>query len=194
MSKKKNKKRSYSKRKYGQRTRTEDGFASKLESKMWKEVKKILPKNHKLSYETHKLPYVLEKNYVPDFIIHRPDGSTIFLEVKGFFRPSDRTKLLAVKRLEPTVDIRLVFARDNKLHSKSNTTYSAWCVKNGFKFSVGGVPREWFQSEPNGAHKRRHRSSHSRPSKQLVRNQKDRAQDDRGNLDLFANVSSKKQD
>jgi hypothetical protein len=139
----KQKKKRVWKRKYGHAKKTGE-FASKLESTMWKQVKKMLPKGHKLSYETKKLPYVLEKNYVPDFVISRPDGSLVFLEVKGYFRPSDRTKLLAVKRVNSDLDIRLVFDKDNKIHAKSNTTYSQWCERNGFKYCFREIPKSWF--------------------------------------------------
>jgi len=46
-------------------------------------------------YESRKLAYVLECNYIPDFLL--PNG--IFLEVKGRLTSEDRRKMKAVKNL-----------------------------------------------------------------------------------------------
>lgn len=98
-------------------------------------------KNVKLKYETLKLPYVIEKYYLPDFVI---EGTDIVVEVKGYFRATDRTKMLAVKKANPNLDIRFVFPQDNKLFSRSKTRYSDWCEKNGFKYHIGTeIPKEW---------------------------------------------------
>lgn len=56
--------------------------------------------------------------------------------------------MIAVREANPALDIRMVFAADNKLHKHSPTRYSDWCVKNGFKYHIGiDVPREWLDSE-----------------------------------------------
>lgn len=131
------------------------GVRNNLEEKYWKQVLSILKKKnyrkrnkYRLEYETEKLPYVLPspiRNYHPDFIIRRPNGKTLYLEIKGFYRPEDRVKMLAVKRANPEADIRMVFPRDNKLNAKSKTTYSDWCKKYGFKYCIGEIPEEWFK-------------------------------------------------
>ena len=98
----------------------------------------------KITYETVSLPYTVRKNYWPDFVCVRPDGHTFYIEVKGYFRPEDRTKLRAVIQEVPRPDIRLVFGANNKISSKSKMRYSDWCDKYGFPYSVGTVPKEWF--------------------------------------------------
>ncbi len=117
-------------------------YRSLLEIKMLQQIEKL--KVH-VDYETERFPYSIRRTYVPDFVCKRADGTTFYIEVKGYLRPSDRTKLLAVKETSPTIDLKLVFAQDNKLNSKSKTRYSEWAIKHGFEFSIGHVKKEWFQ-------------------------------------------------
>jgi hypothetical protein len=94
-------------------------------------------------YESMSFSYVKECRYTPDFIL--PCG--VILEAKGWFRPEDRSKLLAVKANNPGIDLRLVFQNArNRLNKKSKTTYGEWASKNGFPFSDGGVvPADWIK-------------------------------------------------
>ena len=121
------------------------GLKGSLEPKISKQIDKLVKGTRIVKkYETDRLPYFLLKNYVPDFPIVFPDGRTMYLEVKGWLRPSDRTKMIAVKKNNPQADIRFVFGKDNKLHKSSKTTYSEWAIKNGFQYAIGEVPKEWF--------------------------------------------------
>lgn len=94
-------------------------------------------------YESKTITYKVEetRRYTPDFIL--PNG--VVLEVKGYFRASDRKKLLLIKEQNPDLDLRLVFQRaENRIHKSSKTTYADWCKKYGFTFSTGGrVPASW---------------------------------------------------
>lgn len=98
-----------------------------------------------VTYESVQLPYTIVENrrYIPDFIVETPSGRTLYLEVKGYFRPDDRKKLAAVREAHPEKDIRLVFKTDNKLNAKSPTRYSDWCKKHGWTYAVGPIPEEW---------------------------------------------------
>ena len=91
-------------------------------------------------YEPCKVPYVIEANYIPDFQV-----GDVYLETKGFFKPTDRRKMVAVKKSNPDLDIRLVFqAPYNKISKKSKTTYAKWAEKNGFPWcAYYAIPREW---------------------------------------------------
>lgn len=86
-------------------------------------------------YESEKIPYLLAGHYLPDFIIITPTGK-IYIETKGYFRPEAKRKLVAVKKLNPHLDIRILFYAANK-------KYIAWAIRNGFTYAVGKVPREW---------------------------------------------------
>lgn len=94
------------------------------------------------TYEAEKLPYTIECIYNPDFSL--PGG--ILIETKGLFTSIDRRKHLAVKMAHPERDIRFIFQRDNRIHKNSNTRYSDWCKRHGFKYHVGiGFPKEWLK-------------------------------------------------
>lgn len=94
----------------------------------------------KFGYETLKLPYTLNHVYSPDFVL--PNG--IIIEAKGKLTPQDRTKMIAVKKHYPDLDIRFVFMRgDNTLNASSKTTYMSWAQKNGFPSADGEIPDEW---------------------------------------------------
>lgn len=96
-----------------------------------------------LAYESETIPYVLEKTYVPDFIITRKDGTKLYIESKGYFRPEDRSKLLAIKRQNPDLDLRIIFQRNDKI-KRSKSRYSDWAVRHSFDYHIGfEVPKEW---------------------------------------------------
>ncbi len=98
----------------------------------------------KYEYEAHKLVYYPKpKVYIPDFYL--PDND-IYIEAKGFFRPSDRRKMLAVKEQHPELDIRFVFMRNNLLSKNSKSTYGDWAEKHGFQWCIyPNIPPDWFQ-------------------------------------------------
>lgn len=97
-----------------------------------------------VEYETEKLPYSVPGKYLPDFILKRTDGSKLYIETKGYFRYQDQVKMIAVKESNPSLDIRLVFYRDQPVRKGAKLTYSGWAEKNGFVYAIATVPREWF--------------------------------------------------
>jgi hypothetical protein len=114
-------------------------YRSRLEERLarWLELN-----DHPFEYETLKLPYTLESVYTPDFII--PNG--VIIEAKGYFKPEDRRKMLAVRKAHPELDIRLVFQQPyNTLTKTSKTTYAAWADKYNFPWAAAhNIPDEWF--------------------------------------------------
>ena len=75
-------------------------------------------------YESTKVPYTIQHNYHPDFVL----PNNVYLEAKGYWEPADRRKVLAVKRDNPDIDLRMVFqAPFNTISKKSKTTYAQWC-------------------------------------------------------------------
>lgn len=133
-------------RKFKKRSRAKvlpSGMKSKLEEDVASQLKKI--KKIHYSYETDKFKYVIkERTYIPDFTIVLPSGRIFYIEAKGYLRPEDRTKMVAVKLANPNADIRFLFSKDNKLNGKSKTRYSEWADKHGFLYAIGTVPRAWF--------------------------------------------------
>jgi hypothetical protein len=105
---------------------------NKFEKKIYKQLKKSgLP----FGYETNSYSYILVRRYIPDFVISTPVGK-LFVECKGYLRPEDRSKLVAVKKIHPEIDLRIVFYSKNK-------KYIRWAEKNGFKYAIGEIPEEW---------------------------------------------------
>lgn len=92
-------------------------------------------------YESEKVPYILQCSYTPDFCL----VNGVYLETKGLFTPEDRRKILAVKKDNPDMDLRMVFqAPFNKISKKSKTTYAAWCDKHDIKWcAFHSIPIEW---------------------------------------------------
>ena len=94
-------------------------------------------------YEAGKYDYQLTSNYTPDFFLK----NGVILEVKGFYKPSDRRKMLAIKQQHPELDIRFVFQRNNTLTKASKTTYGDWCDKHGFPWCIfPNIPPSWLNA------------------------------------------------
>lgn len=86
-------------------------------------------------YEEERIPYILARHYIPDFILYTPLGK-VYVECKGYLRPEDKSKLRAVKKLNPQVDLRIVFYRPVE-------SYIKWCERWGFKYAIEKVPKDW---------------------------------------------------
>jgi len=104
--------------------------------------------NIPILYETEKIKYQVTRlfTYTPDFLL--PNG--IYIEVKGWFKPEDRAKHLAIRKDCPFIDIRFIFDNPNtKLNyrSKLGKTYAEWCQHHGFLYCKlsDGIPREWLE-------------------------------------------------
>jgi hypothetical protein len=95
-----------------------------------------------VEYEAERFPYVIRSHYLPDWKI--ADG--LFVETKGYFSAKNRSDLLSFREQYPDVTILLVFERsNNKLNSRSKTTYGEWATKYGFDWADirDGIPRRW---------------------------------------------------
>ena len=51
-------------------------------------------------YESTKVPYTIQHNYHPDFVL----PNHVYRETKGYWDSADRRKILAVKRDNPSID------------------------------------------------------------------------------------------
>jgi hypothetical protein len=113
-------------------------FRSGLEDRLSKHLEKL---NVPYLFECSKYSYTTESKYTPDFFL--PNG--VIIEAKGFFKPTDRRKMLAVKDQHPELDIRFVFQRNNTISKNSTTTYGGWADKHGFPWCVfPNIPTDWF--------------------------------------------------
>lgn len=110
----------------------------KLKNKFEQKIDRQLKKS-KLSYkyEGEKLAYYFTGHYIPDFVVDTGHGK-IYIEAKGYLRPEHKRKMASVKKLHPTLDIRIVFYSSNKKFIK-------WAEKLGFMYAIGEIPKEWLQ-------------------------------------------------
>ena len=92
-------------------------------------------------YESTQIPYTIQHHYRPDFVL----PNHVYLEAKGYWDPADRRKILAVKKDNPYIDLRMVFQSPyNKISKKSKTTYAQWCEKHDIPWaSFHDIPLEW---------------------------------------------------
>jgi hypothetical protein len=95
-------------------------------------------------YEVCEIPYVLERNYRPDFFL-RDYG--FYIEAKGLLDREAKAKMLAVKKQHPDLDIRFVFYDADKRIPGTKQTHGEWATKNGFIWSSKEVPFEWLQKK-----------------------------------------------
>lgn len=104
-------------------------------------------------YEPERLdwfpPPAKMRKYTPDFKIMHKDGSYFFVEFKGFLRPNDKPKMIAVKKQNPDIDIRFVFMNAHKYIDKrvrkdgSRMTYADWADRYGYKWAEMTIPEDW---------------------------------------------------
>ena len=117
-------------------------FKSGFEKSIWE----TLPHKKKgldIQYESCKIPYKLPcpvKNYIPDIVVTFSNGKKIYIELKGYFRTTDKAKMKAVKLTNPDLDIRMVFTRKDKRYEK-------WCEKNKIPCAFSYVPKSWFKEQ-----------------------------------------------
>jgi len=115
-------------------------FRSKLEEKV-ADLLTNLGVNYE--YESTKVPYIIQHHYTPDFVL----PNYTYLETKGYWDAADRRKILAVKKANPQIDLRMVFqAPYNTISKKSKTTYAQWCEKHNILWSsFHNIPLDWLR-------------------------------------------------
>jgi predicted nuclease of restriction endonuclease-like RecB superfamily len=110
----------------------------KTRNKFEESIRKQLRKAKiKFTYESERIPYILCRHYIPDFILITPNGK-IYIECKGYLRPEDKSKMSAIKRLNPKLDIRLLFYENRPKQIK-------WAERVGFRYAIGTIPIEWLE-------------------------------------------------
>ena len=108
----------------------------KTRNKFEQKIERSLKKSKiSFKYESERIPYLIAGHYIPDFVLTTKRGK-IFLETKGHFRPEAKRKMVAVKKLNPSLDIRLIFY-SRKLKD------IRWAEKHGFLYSIETVPKDW---------------------------------------------------
>lgn len=99
-------------------------------------------------YEPHTVPYMVERNYIPDLFM-----GGVYVECKGYFRQDAQRKMKAVKAQHPELDIRFLFQRANSpvqgakpRKDGSKMTCAEWADRQGFLWAEGEtIPEEWIK-------------------------------------------------
>ena len=120
------------------KNKKEPKFRSKLEEKVATLLQEL---GISYEYESTQVPYVIQHNYTPDFLL----PNHVYLETKGYWDAADRRKVLAVKRDNPFIDLRMVFQSPyNTISKKSKTTYAKWCDKHEIPWTAyHEIPMDW---------------------------------------------------
>ncbi len=103
-------------------------YKSKLEEQIAKQL------GDAWAYEDGSLQYHIPKSYKPDFV---NADKTVFVEVKGWFRPGDTLKYKNVASKCRSVGIEFIMVLQTptkKVRKESQTTMSEWCDKNNIKW------------------------------------------------------------
>ena len=113
-------------------------FKSKLEERI---ATLFVTLGVQYEYESEKISYTIQHHYCPDFVL----PNHVYLEAKGYWAPADRRKILAVKKDNPDMDLRMVFqAPYNKINKKSKTTCAMWCEKHDIPWTAyHDIPLDW---------------------------------------------------
>ena len=80
------------------------------------------------SYEPTQLPYVVVKNYTPDFVYQ-----DVVVECKGYFRVGDVAKYLSINEECKRRGLRFVmvlYSPKKKVRKGAKLTMSEWCDKH----------------------------------------------------------------
>lgn len=101
-------------------------YRSKLESVVAKNLGKDW------AYEPESVSYVVERNYIPDFV-----KGNICIEVKGYFRVGDQPKYIGVNNALKEQGRELVFilSDPNKpVRKGAKLTMAKWCEKHSIRY------------------------------------------------------------
>ena len=92
-------------------------------------------------YESTKIPYTIQHHYSPDFVL----PNYTYLEAKGYWSPEDRRKILAVKKDNPDINLKMIFQSPyNTISKKSKTTYAQWCERHDIPWThFHDIPLDW---------------------------------------------------
>ena len=81
-------------------------------------------------YEPYKVPYVVYRDYIPDFVYTATNGYSYLIECKGYFRQGDTQKYKAIRdSLEGAELVFLLSDEYKKVRKGSKMTMGQWCEK-----------------------------------------------------------------
>ena len=117
---------------------------SKFRSKLEERVATAL--DGKWIYEPRSYPYVTYRNYTPDFVCHVATDTQVhevWIEVKGYFRPSDTAKYKAIRAMYPEHRLVMCFSHPHKpVRKGAKLTMAQWAIKEGWEWTTPNAIEE----------------------------------------------------
>lgn len=97
-------------------------------------------------YEPFKVPYVVPKKYLPDFVGKHKAGTEILIEAKGYFRVGDTQKYTSIRdSLDQNKElVFLLYDPNKKIRKGAKMTMSEWCEKEGLRWFTLETIRDAF--------------------------------------------------
>lgn len=118
-------------------------YRSQLEEAVGADLVKL---GHVADYEPDDFEYTIHRKYTPDFRV-----GDFYIEVKGWFSGSDRSKLLAVIKANPNLPLFVALQMPNqRLNPKSKTTVAEWCTKKKIPWCPTPIPADFLNAWANG--------------------------------------------
>ncbi|BAQ94483.1 endonuclease [uncultured phage_MedDCM-OCT-S39-C11] len=122
-------------------------FRSKLEG----EISQALQQQGlDIDYEKDRFDFYLKRFYTPDFRV-KGKAFDFWIEVKGYWPSSERSKMLAVIQRHPTLPIFVALQRPHMRISKtSKTSYCQWCSRYGLAWCPTPIPDDFLSAWVTG--------------------------------------------
>ena len=122
-------------------------FRSKEEARV---SQALIELGYDIDYEKERFDYYLKRFYTPDFVV-KGKHFDFYIEVKGWFPPDARSKLLSVVTHHPTLPLFVALAKPHaKLNKNSKTEVCQWCEKYGIAWCPLPIPTDFLQQWVNG--------------------------------------------
>ena len=89
---------------------------------------------------------IKSRTYTPDWYLPKFD---LWIESKGRFLGSDRTKMIAVRAEYPDLNIKILFMKQDTFGTRK-TTYTEWATKHRYDSAIspnGVIPPEWLTKD-----------------------------------------------
>jgi len=129
------------------RRNRERGHRSELETKVEDDLQK---QGLAFNYEKQSFVYYRKGRYTPDFTIECE--YPFHIEVKGYWFPTDRTRLKQVILNNPDIRLLIAFQRPHtKITKQSKTTYAQWATKHNLCWSTIPIPPDILSQWVNGS-------------------------------------------
>jgi hypothetical protein len=122
-------------------------YRSKLERRT---ADMLLQERIPFDYEATSLQFTMEHTYTPDWRFVDLDGIPFFIETKGYFRPEQRSTMLAFRRSHPLVRLIVALQAPKQVLKGMKKPIAKWCEQNAIPWCPAPPPAEFIRDWING--------------------------------------------